>query len=368
MTRIWSRHLDLPAVAARAVSTMRVFQGCETRQRETREPDAQVEEEQVSMIAYTPHRHVMLLIAVPALLLAASVAAEDKIVISHRGASGYLPEHTLEAYAMAYAQGADYIEQDLALTKDGHFVCVHDIQLDSTTNVEEVYPDRKRPDGRWYAADFTLEEIKGLRVHERLPNRFPVNASKFEVPTFEEAIELIQGLNKTCGRNVGIYPELKKPFWHAQAGLPMEEAFLKVVGRYGYAGRDAAIFVQCFEPPTLKRLRLELKSELPQIQLTGEKNLADPAKAGAALDQIAAYAEGIGPDKELIETTPDIVKWAHERHLEVHPYTLRADDVPPKYARFDDELAQFYAVYGVDGLFTDFPDKAVQYLSQPTRQ
>ncbi len=316
------------------------------------------------MNSHAPCRYALLFAGILALLLSTPVLAAEKIVISHRGASGYLPEHTLEAYAMAYAQGADYIEQDLALTKDGRFICVHDIQLDSTTNVEEVYPDRKRPDGRWYAADFTLDEVKGLRVHERLPNRFPENASKFEVPTFEEAIELIQGLNKTCGRNVGIYPELKKPFWHKQAGFAMEEAFLEVVGRYGYTGKDAAIFVQCFEPPTLKRLRLELKSELRQIHLTGDEALADPAKAGALLDQIAAYAEGIGPDKELIETTPEIVKWAHERHLEVHPYTLRADDVPAKYAQFDDELAQFYTAYDVDGLFTDFPDKAAQYLSK----
>jgi len=131
---------------------------------------------------------------------------------------------------MAYALGADYVEQDLALTKDGRFICVHDIHLEATTNVEEVFPDRKRPDGRWYVADFTLEEVKRLRAHERLPHRFPMGQSKFEVPTFEEAIELVQGLNKTCGRDIGIYPELKEPSWHRQAGLPMEESFLKVVG------------------------------------------------------------------------------------------------------------------------------------------
>lgn len=311
----------------------------------------------------------MLLVCILALWIPAPVLAADaplagrKIVIAHRGASGYLPEHTLEAYAMAYALGADYVEQDLALTKDGHFICIHDIHLEATSNVEEVYPDRKRPDGRWYAADFTLEEVKRLRAHERLPNRFPMNHSKFEIPTFEEAIELVQGLNKTCGRNVGIYPELKEPSWHRQAGLPMEEAFLEVVSQYGYKGKDAKIFVQCFEPETLKRLRLELKSELPQIQLTGDKIPGDPSKAGAILDQIATYAEGIGPDKKLIETTPDIVKWAHARHLLVHPYTLRADDLLSKYKQFDDELAQFYVTYDVDGVFTDFTDKAVQFLS-----
>ena len=136
----------------------------------------------------------------------------DKIVIAHRGASGYLPEHTLEAYVMAYALGADFIETDLALTMDGVFVCIHDIYLEYTTNVKEIFPNRARKDKHWYVADFSLDEIKQLGVHERIrangiayfPSRFPLDFSKFEVPTFAEMIELIQGLNKSTGHNVGI--------------------------------------------------------------------------------------------------------------------------------------------------------------------
>lgn len=305
--------------------------------------------------------HVVLTLA---LLLAASGAAlaADKIVIAHRGASGYVPEHTLEAYALAYGLGADYIEQDLVFTKDGHFICLHDIHLEATTNVEEVFPDRKRDDGRWYAADFTLDEVKQLRAHERIPKRFPIGASKFEVPTFEEAIELIQGLNKTTGRDVGIYPELKEPSWHRKAGLPMEEAFLEIVTRYGYKGKEARIFVQCFEAGPLKTMRRDLKSELPQILLIGNDRGTDALTSDDGLKAVAEYADGLGPDKMRVERDPDMVQRAHAHHLLVHPYTVRADSLPSKYATMEDELERLYVVCDVDGLFTDFSDRAVKFL------
>jgi Glycerophosphoryl diester phosphodiesterase len=206
----------------------------------------------------------------------ASAQNGDKIVIAHRGASGYLPEHTLEAYAMAYALGANYIEPDLVLTHESKFICLHDIHLERTTNVEEVFPDRHREDGRWYAADFTLEEIRQLNVHERcnedgtpvFPGRFPMGDSQFEVPTFTEMIELIQGLNKAMGRDVGIYPEIKEPSWHEIEGLPMEEALLNVLNQYGYEGQDAKVYVQCFEPEPLKKMRFNLTTDLPLVQLS----------------------------------------------------------------------------------------------------
>jgi glycerophosphoryl diester phosphodiesterase len=134
--------------------------------------------------------------------------AAGKIVIGHRGASGYLPEHTLEAYALAHGQGADYIEPDLVRTRDGAFLCLHDIYLEPTTDVATVFPGRARADGRFYAADFTLEEIRRLRVRERLERRFPRDASRFAAPTFEEMIELVAGLNRTTGRGGGVYPEV----------------------------------------------------------------------------------------------------------------------------------------------------------------
>ncbi len=294
--------------------------------------------------------------------LCGPAGAGEKIVIAHRGASGSLPEHTLEAYAMAYALGADYIEPDLVRTKDGHFICLHDIHLESTTDVEARFPDRKRDDGRWYAADFTLAEIKTLRVHERLPNRFPVGAAAFEVPTFEEMLELVQGLNTTRDRTAGVYPELKLPGWHARNGLPMEQAFLDIVTEYGYKGRDAAIYVQCFEPDTLRKLR-ELGCDLPFIQLVGGSKSDDSMMSEAGLQAIAEYADGIGPDKKRVMLEPEVVQRAHAAGLKVHPYTLRKDAVPPVFADFEDELRHFYLIYGVDGLFTDFPGVAAQFLN-----
>jgi len=311
-------------------------------------------------------------------LPASSEGQLNKIVIAHRGASGYLPEHTLEAYVMAYALGADFIETDLALTKDGVFVCIHDIYLEHTTNVEKVFPNRARKNRHWYVVDFNLDEIKQLSVHERtransiayFPSRFPLSFSKFEVPTFTEMIELIQGLNKSTGRNVGIYPEIKKPSWHAQQGFSMEEALLEILNRYGYKGSDVKIFVQCFEAESLKKLRFELGTDLPLVLLTWETtwNYGGNVKPFVAeltediLDEIATYADGIGPYKGRIEANPNLIHWAHERGLLVHTWTMRADSLPVQYRTFDEELYQFYIIYNVDGLFTDFTDRTVQFL------
>ncbi len=293
----------------------------------------------------------------------------EKVVIAHRGASGYLPEHTLEGYAMAYALGADYIEPDLVMTKDGAFICLHDICLDYTTNVKEVFPDRNREDGCWYAADFTLAEIKQLEVHELCrhgvpvyPDRFPENIPVFEIPTFAEMIELVQGLDRSTGRDVGIYPEIKHPAWHREEGLPAEERLLSILDQYGYDGHEGNIYVQCFERETLKKLRFELESDLPLVQLIGRESSYDWMVTKEGLDEIATYADGIGPFKTRIEENPDLVHWAHERGLVVHPWTFRADGFPAQYKTFEEELYQFYIVYDVDGLFTDFPDRAARFL------
>ncbi|GMW00298.1 MAG: glycerophosphoryl diester phosphodiesterase [Candidatus Hydrogenedentota bacterium] len=291
-------------------------------------------------------------------LLAGIAASADPIIIAHRGASGHLPEHTLAAYAVAHAQGADYIEPDLVLTKDGTFICLHDIHLEATTNVEEVFPDRKRDDGRWYAADFTLAEIKTLRVHERLANRFPQDALYFEVPTFEEMLKTVEALNTSAGRNAGVYPELKEPSWHAEQGLPMEAAFLEIIRAHNLDRLDAPIFVQCFEPDALKRLRGEMGCKAQMIQLISGGVIQDGMVTQDGLKAIAAYAQGIGPDKGRIVKNPEVVKWAHAANLKVHPYTLRADQVPQTMGSFEDELRQFFATFGVDGIFTDHPGQA----------
>lgn len=306
----------------------------------------------------------VLAVAVAALIAGGPAFAGGKMVIAHRGASGYLPEHTLEAYAMAHAMGADYIEPDLVLSKDGRLIALHDIHLESTTDVERQFPDRKRGDGKWYAVDFTLAELKSLNVHERLEGRFPKMKSHFEIPTFEDVIELVQGLNQTTGRHTGIYPELKQPSFHREAGFDMEKQVLAVLDAYGYTGPDAPVFLQCFEPESLKRIRTELGSGLPLIQLVsgGERQREFQTREG--LTEIARYANGIGPDKDIIEQNPDYVTWAHELGLLVHPYTFRADQRPAQYPSFEEELRQFYVVYGVDAVFTDFPDRASRFLSE----
>lgn len=306
-----------------------------------------------------------------ALLVAVSLlTVGEPIVIGHRGAAGYLPEHTLAGYAFAYALGADYIEPDLVMTKDGVLICLHDIYLERTTDVEEVFPDRRRPDGHWYAIDFTLEEIRELSVHERcrdsgqpyFPGRFPVGKSNFPVPTFTEMIELVQGLNKSTGRQVGIYPELKRPSWHQERGYDMAVRLLEVLDGYGYRGPEARVFIQCFEPDTLKRLRHELGTELPLVQLISVASFTLTTRRG--LEGIAEYADGVGPDKRIIEGNPRFVVWAHELGLLVHPWTFRADSLPQGYSSLEQELERFLVDYGVDGVFTDFPDVAVRVVGE----
>lgn len=295
----------------------------------------------------------------------------DKLVIAHRGASGYLPEHTLEAYSLAFALGADYIEPDLVMTRDGVLIALHDIHLERTTDVEEVFPARARGDGRWYAADFTLEEIKRLTVHERtdgsgnavFPERYDPSASGFRVPTFQEVADLVANLNRQTGCEVGLYPETKAPAFHDAEGLPMEKTLLRVLADNGYSGRDANVFVQSFNPANLKEMRWTLGTNLPLVQLIGGGERYDSMVTPEGLDEVATYADGIGPSKRRIEAadgTPvdggALVRLAHERGLVVHPYTFRADQLTAGDPRLAHELRRFYYRYSVDGVFTDFPD------------
>ena len=295
---------------------------------------------------------------------AADEAAEDdpvstpsKIVIAHRGASGYLPEHTLPAYALAHGMGADFIEPDLVLTRDRHLICLHDIYLQETTNVERLFPDRARDDGRWYAADFTLDEIRRLQADERLDGRFPKGASRFAVPAFTEMIELVQGLNERTGRAVGIYPEIKAPAWHRAEGLPIEEALLEVLGRYGYLEDDAPVFLQSFEEESLRRLRA-LGSGLRQVFLMAEVDQYLPFLSAGGMAGITEFATGIGPAKTMLERQPELIGWAHDAGLLVHPYTFRADQVPDRDDSHEAELRRYLFDLGVDGVFTDFADRA----------
>ena len=297
--------------------------------------------------------------------------SRERIVIAHRGASGYLPEHTLPAYAMAYALGADYIEPDVVMTADAQLICLHDIHLESTTDVERGFPDRARDDGRWYAADFTLAEIRQLSATERtgadgsrvFPGRFSADARGFQVPTLAALIEMVAALNRQTGRAVGIYPETKAPVFHDDEHLPLEAALLEMLADHGYTGRDARVYIQSFGFDNLREMRSVFGSDLPMIQLIGDGAAYDAMVTPDGLDAIATYADGIGPDKTRIATTDGaLVTHAHQRGLKVHPYTFRADQLPAGDTRLEDELRRYYFEYGVDGLFTDFADIAVEVL------
>lgn len=318
-----------------------------------------------------------------------AMAGERTIVIAHRGASGYLPEHTLEAKALAHGMGADFLEQDVVLTRDDVPIVLHDVHLDTVTNVAARFPERAREDERFYAIDFTLEEIRSLRVSERFdrntglavyPGRFPVGTGSFQVPTLAEEIELIQGLNLSTGRDVGIYPEIKAPAFHRRQGKDISRIVLKVLEEYGYRRREDAIYVQCFDAAETRRLREELATRLKLIQLIGENRWGesetdyDALRTAAGLRSVAEYANGIGPSLSHVVTGVDgdgqpvlseLVELAHARGLVVHPYTFRADDLPGYARDFDVLLDVFVRRAGVDGVFTDQPDRAVRFLNPP---
>ena len=260
-------------------------------------------------------------------------------VIAHRGASGYLPEHTLPAYALGYGQGAGWIEPDVVLTADGVAIALHDVTLDRTTDVAEHYPDRARADGQFYAADFTFAELERLRVVESRPDRFPHET--FRVPRLTEVLDLVDGLNRTTGRRAGVYPELKSP--ETQPGLG--DAVLEAL-----AGYDLPVLIQSFDATALAAL----VTDLPRVQLIASPAQLEPA----GLDEIAGYAVAIGVPTILIYRDPAIVEQAHERELAVHAYTLRADQLAPGFDSLAAEVEALIAA-GVDAVFTDHPDQVL---------
>ena len=330
----------------------------------------------------------------------------DKVVVAHRGASGYLPEHTLAAKAMAYAQGADFLEQDVVMSKDDQLVVLHDRFLDRVTNVAEVFPERARDDGRYYAIDFTLDELRKLSFSEGFtvkdgeqvadyPERFPLGKSHFGLHTLSEEIEMIQGLNHSTGRDVGLYVEIKAPWFHQSEGKQVSRAVLETLKHYGYVAQDDNAVVQVFDPNGLKRihdtLQPELEMDLRLVQLIGETSwdmTFQPDAEGklepydydwmyqeGGMQRIATYADGIGPWKPMViedsSTRDDIkvtpmVEEAHAQGLIVLPYTFRLDEgrIPDWASDYDDMLRAFFVDARVDGVFTDYPDRAVQWLKQ----
>ena len=286
------------------------------------------------------------------------------VVIAHRGASGYLPEHTLPAKALAHGMGADFLEQDVVATRDGRLIVFHDLYLDQMTDVAQRFPGRARGDGRSYCIDFSLAELRTLCVTERrskdgvgarYPGRFPVNSGCFRIHTFEEELEFIRGLNRSTGRTAGVYAEIKEPDWHRQHDFPLGERLVATLRDFGYRTRDDGFFIQCFSARELQRVRGAGGDGLPLIQLLE----ADADVSPAGLAAIAKYADGIGPPVSLAWPDTGLVAGAHQAGLLVHAYTLRADALPPGITSFT-ELASGLIGVGVDGLFTDFPDLLIQ--------
>jgi glycerophosphoryl diester phosphodiesterase len=316
------------------------------------------------------------------------------IVIAHRGASGERPEHTLASYELAIEQGADFIEPDLVLTKDGVLVARHENEISETTDVagHAEFAARKATktiDGKavtgWFTEDFTLAELKTLRAKERIPQlRGTAHDGQYEIPTFAEILDLLVRVNKGRGHPVGVYPETKHPTYFISIGLPHEAPLLAILGKYGYRGRTAPVFIQSFEVANLKALRA--KSDLPLIQLMdGEGGPADDPKqtyaamaTPAGLKAVATYADGIGPFKEMIiprsalGTLGDptaLVRDAHAAGLKVHPWTFRRENYflpladkggldPAGHGDLGAEI-EAYLKTGIDGLFSDNPREAV---------
>ncbi|MCC9604820.1 glycerophosphodiester phosphodiesterase [Blastopirellula sp. JC732] len=323
-----------------------------------------------------------------ALLLApASLLADDHQVFAHRGASGYLPEHSLPSKAMAYAQGADFLEQDVVLTKDDVPLVLHDIHLEGITDVATRFPDRKRADGSYYAIDFTLAEIKQLSATQRYnpktgkpvyAERFPLDGYTYQLHTLEEEIRFIQGLNASTGRNVGLFTEIKQPTFHTKEGHDVAKAVFEVLSRHGYgAEKDSAIWVQCFEQTTLRRFREEFgwKGRLMMI-FSGSKIGADGSDYDAlatpeGLKSLAKFVDGVFPnlprvvtwDKNGAPHSGDFTKLAHAASLRVVSGVVRRDDLPPNCPSIAALHEGLFDVAGVDDVCTDFPDLSVDWLN-----
>jgi glycerophosphoryl diester phosphodiesterase len=325
---------------------------------------------------------------------------ETFTVIGHRGAAGYRPEHTLASYELAARMGADYVEPDLVTTKDGVLVARHEPEIGGTTNVAD-HPEfagrktTKMLDGvattGWFTEDFTLAELKTLRAKERIPDvrqRNTIYDGRYQIPTFQEVIDLVRRLSRELHRDIGIYPETKHPTYFRKQGLALEPKLVSMLNRNGLNRRGAKVFVQSFEVSNLKALDPRLN--VPLVQLTaatgapfdfvdsGDPRTYADMTTAAGLREVATYADGIGPDKNQIiprdangflQQPTALVRDAHRAGLLVHPYTFRAENsflpadfqsssVPTAYGDLFSEIATFRAT-GIDGLFTDNTDIAI---------
>ena len=275
-----------------------------------------------------------------------------KILVAHRGASAYAPEHTLEAYRLALEQGADFVEQDLQISKDGVLVCLHDLTLERTTDVETMFPERARLDAQgrptWPVAAFTLQELKRLDAGSWFKPEF----KGARIATFQEAIDLVAG-------KAGLYPETKAPEIYGDRGFDMERLLLAALTQNGLDTTTSRtpVIIQSFSAASLRKIAA-LGSARPRVLLV----MSEPDAGGKrwlsdeGLKEVRQFANGIGPAKALVLKDPTLVARAHAAGLSVTPYTFRSAGLPAG-ATARDEMADFLYRIGVDALFTDNPDQ-----------
>lgn len=311
------------------------------------------------------------------------------LVIAHRGASGHRPEHTIEGYALAISMGADYIEPDLVMTKDGILVARHENEIGGTTDVATKFPARRTSkvvDGDsvtgWFVEDFTFAELHTLRAKERLATRSHEFDGKYSVPAFAEVLALADSAGRRRGRVVGVYPELKHPSYFRSIGLPLEQTLLTTLQEFGLNTRKAEVFIQCFEVEPLRSLHKKTSVRLIQLLSAGDipydRKVAGDTRNGPAwaspegLRDIATYAFGVGLNTRMVVGADSsarpttVVSDAHAAGLAVHVWTLRREPafLPRRYG--GDPLAEVREMQrlGVDGIFSDFPDVVVQGLGR----
>ncbi|APV49482.1 glycerophosphodiester phosphodiesterase [Betaproteobacteria bacterium GR16-43] len=323
------------------------------------------------------------------------------IVIGHRGAPGYLPDHTLEGYALAIELGADFIEPDLVATKDGFLIARHEPNMISTTNVKDLpqFAGRKRtavidgfPEEGFFASDFTLAEIRTIRAVQPLADRDARFNGKFGIPTIDEVIALAKRKSEEVGRTIGVYPETKHPTYHQSIGLPLEDRLIDALKRAGWNKREAPVYIQSFETANLRYLNRKTTVRLVQLidandvnadgtldftapydkpydwTVSGRSGLFKDLVTPAGLAEVATYADGIGPWKPYIMSwagstllpPTNVVADAHRAGLVVHPYTFR-NEASRQPAGFGGNPVREHLKYfelGVDGMFSDYADTA----------
>ncbi len=300
-------------------------------------------------------RHLLMILLVFAAVALPRAADAPKQLIAHRGASGYAPEHTEAAYRLAIEQKADFVEPDLAVSKDGVLICLHDDTLERTTNIAEVFKDRpskpsdatestRRPGPHWLANDFTVAEMKRLDAGTWRDPKFAGQ----KVLTFEEMIGIVRG-------HGGIYPELKSPPLYTARGVDMEKIFVDFVKKHGLdtaaSMKTMPVIIQSFDWDTVKRVAVDLPA-IPRVFLTSR----DEDLTEARIRELAKFATGLAPEKDVLARHPEAVKIAHDLKLTVTCWTFRADE-KTKYASVRDEMQHFLYDLGIDALFTNNPDQ-----------